>query len=72
MTEKLEMALQKVNRIAGRGEAIGEAIKVVSAMAISGMGIDDVLAWLEAEQTRNILNLEEAGKELAAALPPKL
>lgn len=41
-------------------------------MAISGMGIDDVLAWLEAEQTRNILNLEEAGKELAAALPPKL
>ena len=65
------MALQKVNRIVGRGEAVGEAITVVSAMAVSGMGINDVLDWLEAEQSRNILNLEKAGKEWASSLPPK-
>lgn len=26
MSEKLEMALQKVNRIVGRGEAVGETL----------------------------------------------
>ncbi len=40
-------------------------------MAVSGMGIDDVIDWLQAEHTRNVMNLEEAGEEWAAALPPK-
>jgi hypothetical protein len=71
MSENLEMAIQKVNRIVGRGEVLSEAITIVSAMAVSGMGIDDVMDWLKAEQTRNVLNLEEAGKEWAAALQPK-
>jgi hypothetical protein len=72
MSEALETALQKVNRIAGRSEAVGEALTVVSAMAVSGMHISDVVDWLKAEQSLNILNLEAAGKEWAEALPPKL
>ncbi len=67
MSAEIAAALQKVNRIVGRSEALGEAIAVISAMSDSGMGISDVMAWLEAEQNRNLLNLGAAGQEWADA-----
>lgn len=71
MTEEKEMAVQEVNRIVGRGQAISEAMTVLKAMMISGLGPEDFMDWLEAEQSLNILNLHAAGERLAQAVQHK-
>ena len=68
MSEDIDAVVQRVNRIIGRGEAIGEAIAVLSAMETSGLSLSDGLAWLASEQQRQVAELHDAGAQWQSLL----